>query len=161
MSSIDLTPFYRSSVGYDGLGALIDSALHGADHNISYPPYNIEALDENHYAITLAVAGFNKTELDINVEKCLLTVRGQKAKEETERKYLHQGIANRAFERKFTLAEYVEVTNADLSNGLLTISLVREIPEAMKPRSIVINQSGSILEHKAETKAESTDKDAA
>lgn len=91
----------------------------------------------------------------------MLTVRGQKGKEETERNYLHQGIANRAFERKFNLAEHVEVTDADLSNGLLRVSLVREIPEAMKPRSIAINQTGSTLEHKAETKAGSTGKNAA
>lgn len=161
MNSVDLTPLYRSSIGYDGLGALIDSAFRGADHSASYPPYNIEVLDDNHYAITLAVAGFDKGELDIHVENNVLTVRGQKGKEETERNYLHQGITNRAFERKFNLAEHVEVTDADLSNGLLTVSLVREIPEAMKPRSIAINQTGSTLEHKAETKAGSTGKNAA
>ena len=161
MGSIDLTPLYRSSIGYDGLGALIDSALRGADHSAAYPPYNIEALDENHYTIALAVAGFDNDELDINVENNMLTVRGQKGKEETERKYLHQGIANRAFDRKFNLAEHVEVTGADLNNGLLTLSLVREIPKTMKPRSIAINQSGSTLEHKTEAKTGSTAKSAA
>jgi molecular chaperone IbpA len=152
MSSIDLTPLYRSSIGYDRLGSLIDSALRGSDHATGYPPYNIEVLDENHYAITLALAGFDKSELDLNVENNVLTIRGQKAKEDEERNYLHLGIANRAFERKFNLAEHVEVTSADLNNGLLTVNLLREIPEAMKPRSIAINQSGTVLEHKQQSK---------
>ena len=153
MKSIDLTPLYRNSIGFDALGTMIDTAMRNADANASYPPYNIEALDENHYAITLAVAGFAKSELDLSVENRVLTVRGQKAKEQGEHNYIYQGIANRTFERKFNLAEHVEVTDADLSNGLLTVSLVREIPEAMKPRSIVINQPSTTLEHKTATKA--------
>lgn len=152
MNSIDLTPLYRSSIGYDRLGSLIDNALRGSDHGTGYPPYNIEVLDENHYAITLAVAGFDKGELDINVENNVLSIRGQKTKEGDERNYLHLGIANRAFERRFNLAEHVEVTSADLNNGLLAINLLREIPEAMKPRSIAINQSGTVLEHKLQRK---------
>jgi molecular chaperone IbpA len=148
MKSIDLTPLYRSSIGYDRLGSLIDNALRGSDHSSGYPPYNIEVLDENHYAITLAVAGFDKGELDINVENNVLSIRGQKTKEDEERNYLHLGIANRAFERKFNLAEHVEVSSADLNNGLLAVNLLREIPEAMKPKSIAINQSGTVLEHK-------------
>lgn len=161
MNSIDLAPLYRSSIGYDNLGTLINSALGAADLSPAYPPYNIEVQDENRYAITLAVAGFDKGELDISVANNVLTVRGKKAKKETERKYLHQGIANRAFERKFNLAEYVEVTGADLNVGLLTITLAREIPEAMKPRSIAINESGSVLEHNADTKSDEASKKAA
>ena len=149
MNSIDLTPLYRSSIGYDRLGSLINNALRGSDPSTGYPPYNIEVMDENHYAITLAVAGFDKGELDIKVENNTLTVRGEKPKKEDEnRNYLHLGIANRAFEHKFNLAEHVEVTSADLDNGLLTINLLREIPEAMKPKSIAINQSTNVLEHK-------------
>lgn len=155
MNSIDLTPLYRNSIGFDRLASLLDSALRTDTVTSGYPPYNIEMLGENRYAITLAVAGFEQTELDIMVEKGVLTVRGKKAKEE-ERHYLHQGIANRAFERKFNLADYVEVTGADLNNGLLTIKLVKEIPEAMKPRTIAINQprndghNSKVIEHRSD-----------
>lgn len=152
MSSIDLTPLYRSSIGYDRLGSLIDNALRGSDHSTGYPPYNIEMLDENHYAIALAVAGFDKDELEINVENNALTIRGEKSKGDEKRNYLHLGIANRTFEHKFNLAEHVEVTSADLNNGLLTVNLLREIPEAMKPKSIAINQSSTVLEHKLQRK---------
>lgn len=150
MNSIDLSPLYRNSIGFDRLASLLDSALRTDSVTPGYPPYNIEMLSENRYAITLAVAGFEQSELDLMVEKGVLTVRGKKAKEE-ERRYLHQGIANRAFERKFNLADYVEVTGADLNNGLLTISLVKEIPEAMKPRTIAINQTrdASVIEHRS------------
>lgn len=146
MNSIDLTPLYRSSIGFDRLASLLDSSLKSDNHATGYPPYNIEVLDDNRYGISLAVAGFADNELDIKVEKGVLTIRGQK-ESEGERKYLHQGIANRAFERKFNLADYIEVTGADLKDGLLTISLVKEIPEAMKPRSIAINQSQNVIEH--------------
>ncbi len=146
MNAIDLTPLYRSTIGFDRLASLLDSALTTDTAAPSYPPYNIEVHDENHYAITLAVAGFEKSELDISVEKGVLTVRGKQEKEDT-REYLHHGIANRSFERKFNLADYVDVTNAELTNGLLTISLIKEIPEAMKPRSISINQVQSAIEH--------------
>lgn len=151
MNTIDLTPLYRNSIGFDRLASLLDSALRTDSVAPGYPPYNIEMLGENRYAITLAVAGFEQSELELTVEKGVLTVRGKKAKED-ERKYLHQGIANRAFERKFNLADYVEVTGADLQNGLLTISLVKEIPEAMKPRTIAINQTRdtSVIEHRRE-----------
>lgn len=149
MNSIDLSPLYRSSIGFDRLASLIDHALTSETAVSGYPPYNIEVLSESRYAITLAVAGFIRDELDIQVEKGVLTVRGHKNTDE-ERKYLYQGIANRTFERKFNLADYVEVTDADLSNGLLTITLVKEIPEAMRPKSIAINQGGHVLEHKAE-----------
>jgi len=117
-----------------------------------YPPYDIEVLDDNRYAIVLAVAGFDQSEIDIKVEKGVLSVHGKKSSEETST-YLHHGIANRAFDRKFNLADYVEVIGADLSNGLLTINLVKEIPEAMKPKTIQINQAKKVIEHKSEKKS--------
>ena len=149
MNSIDLTPLYRSSIGFDRLASLLDNALSSSDNSAGgYPPYNIEVLEDNHYSITLAVAGFEEDDFDIKVEKSVLTIRGQKSAS-ADRKYLHQGIANRTFERKFNLADYVEVEGADLKNGLLTISLIKEIPEAMKPKTIAINQSKSakVIDH--------------
>ena len=152
MNSIDLTPLYRSSIGYDRVGSLIDNALRGANHSTGYPPYNTEIIDENHYRVALAVAGFEKGELDINVENSVLTIRGKKEADD-QRQYLYQGIAHRTFERKFNLAEHIEVTEADLNNGLLMVSLVKEIPEAMKPRSIAINETDKVVEHKSETES--------
>jgi len=148
MNSIDLTPLYRSSVGFDRLATLLDNAFSKDASANGYPPYNIEVLDDNRYAITLAVAGFSQSELDIQVEKGVLSVCGNKLNKE-DKQYLYQGIANRTFERKFNLADYVEVTGADLSNGLLTIQLVKEVPEAMKPKTIAINTTGSVIEHKS------------
>lgn len=151
MNRIDLTPLYRSSVGFDRLASLLDSTLRGEQTSSGYPPYDIEVLDENQYAITIAVAGFEQDELDIQTEKGVLTVRGRKADSDKERNFLHQGIAYRAFERKFNLADYVEVTEANLSNGLLTINLAKEIPEAMKPKKISIGQAESkTIEHQSE-----------
>lgn len=154
MTTIDLTPLYRSTVGFDRFGSLLDTVL-GAEKSTStgYPPYNIEVVSEDRYAITIAVAGFEEGDLDIQVENGTLTVRGKQEKADVERKYLHQGIANRSFERKFTLADHVEVTGAELRNGLLQLSLVREVPEAMKPRKIAIGGADSVLEHKASEKA--------
>ena len=158
MNSIDLTPLYRSSIGFDRLASLIDSALTSESVGPGYPPYNIEILDENKYAITLAVAGFLEEELDIKVEKGTLCVHGEK-KTKDEHKYLHQGINVAQFKREFSLADYVEVSGASLSNGLLSISLVKEIPEAMKPKTIAINQVNNALEHKrGEKLAEKSDK---
>lgn len=138
MNAIDFSPLYRSTVGFDRLASLLDSAQRH-NHSNGYPPYNIETTSENEYAITLAVAGFEESELDIQSERGVLTVRGEKANDEkSERNYLYQGIATRTFERKFQLADHVEVTNADLANGMLSISLVKEIPEAMKPKRISI-----------------------
>jgi len=146
MGTIDLTPLYRSSVGFDRLASLLDSELTSESVSTGYPPYNIEVLGENQYAITLAVAGFQDEELAITVENGILSVRGEKTGAE-KHQYLHQGIANRAFERKFNLADHVKAVGADLVNGLLTISLVREIPEAMKPVNIAINdRSGQAVE---------------
>ena len=146
MNTIDLTPLYRSSVGFDRLGSLLNSALTTDNSVNGYPPYNIQVLEENKYLITLAVAGFRQQDLDIQVEQGVLTVRGDKAKED-EQTYLHKGIANRSFERKFNLADYVEVTDAKLVNGLLEISLLREIPEAMKPKTISISTDNNVIEH--------------
>lgn len=139
MNTIDLSPLYRSSVGFDRFANLIDAAFRTEQSSTGYPVYDIEVLDENQYAITIAVAGFEQDELDINVEGGKLTVRGKKSGGQAERKFLHKGIAYRSFERKFNLADYVEVRGADLNNGLLTISLERVIPEAMKPRKIAIS----------------------
>ena len=150
MTRIDLTPLYRSTVGFDHFASLLDSAF-SVDKTVpNYPPYNIEAMDENHYAITLAVAGFSEDEFDLQVENGVLTVRGKKLIDEDDRNYLYQGIATRSFERKFNLADYVEVTDATVANGLLTIQLVREIPEALKPRKIVVNTTQDAIERKKE-----------
>lgn len=155
MSSIDLGPFYRSSIGYDRVGRLIDNALRTTESSAGYPPYNIEVLDENRYAITLAVAGFKREDLDIAVENGVLSINGGKSAETEQRRFLHQGIANRAFERRFNLAEHVEVTGADLSDGMLTVNLRREVPEAMKPRSIPIEEGNtSMLEHEQKSDPE-------
>jgi len=149
MTSIDLTPLYRSSVGFDRFGSLLNTALRGEQVSTGYPPYNIEATGDDHYGITLAVAGFGESEIDIQVEKSVLTVRGKKSESDVERKYLYQGIANRSFERKFNLADHVGVTGASLDNGLLTISLVQEVPEAMKPKKIAIGSAEKVIPHKA------------
>lgn len=141
MTTIDFSPLYRNSVGFDRMASLLDSALRSDSVSSGYPPYNIEVLGENKYSITLAVAGFERSELDISVDQGVLTVRGKKEVGDQKKTYLHQGIANRAFERKYNLADHVEVTGADLKNGILSISLLKEIPEAMKPRSISISQS--------------------
>jgi molecular chaperone IbpA len=133
----DLTPLYRSTIGFDRLANLFDQ-IGGVDDAPAYPPYNIERLDENEYRIAMAVAGFGQDELSIEVKENTLTVKGVKAPEEKERAYLHRGIAARSFERRFQLADHVQVTKADLVNGLLHVDLVREIPEAKKPRQIAI-----------------------
>ena len=151
MTTIDLSPLYRSSIGFDRLGSLLDTALRSEQTSAGYPPYDIVIQDENQYAITLAIAGFAETDIDIQVEKGVLTVRGRKTKDNSEPKFLYQGIANRAFERKFNLAEFIEVTGADLSNGLLTVNLVKRVPEAMKPKTIAINRANSVLENQSAT----------
>ncbi|MEP4547790.1 MAG: Hsp20 family protein [Saccharospirillum sp.] len=160
MTHIDLTPLYRSTIGFDRMANLLDSALRGEQTSNGYPPYNIEVTGENEYGITLAVAGFEEEELNLQVENGVLTVRGKKATNEDDknRRFLHQGIAYRSFERKFNLADHVEVRGAELKHGLLTIQLVKEVPEAMKPKTIAINgkTSGTAIEHqeaKDKTKA--------
>ena len=136
MRSIDFSPLYRSAIGFDRLANLIESAA--SNGNAGYPPYNIEQLGDNNYRISMAVAGFTQEELELSFQENLLTVKGNK-QADTERHYLYQGIAERGFERRFQLADYVRVKGADLKNGLLHIDLAREVPEAMKPRKIEIN----------------------
>lgn len=139
MRTFDFSPLYRSTVGFDHLSSLLDSINRGDANQPSYPPYNIELLETDKYQISMAVAGFQEDELDIQTEKGTLTVTGKKAEDDgVERNYLHQGIAARNFERRFQLADHVEVTGARLANGLLYIELMREIPEAMKPKKIAI-----------------------
>ena len=136
MRSIDFSPLYRSAIGFDRLATLIESAA--SNGNAGYHPYNIEQLGDSDYRISMAVAGFTQEELELSFQENLLTVKGNK-QADTERNYLYQGIAERGFERRFQLADYVRVKGADLKNGLLHIDLVREVPEAMKPRKIEIN----------------------
>jgi molecular chaperone IbpA len=135
--SYDLTPLYRNSVGFDRIFDLLDTV--GKVETGGYPPYNIERLDENDYRITLAVAGFSEADIDIVSHENTLIVSGKRPDGDENRAYLHQGIAGRSFERRFQLAEHVQVTGAALANGLLDIELRREVPEAMKPRKISIN----------------------
>jgi molecular chaperone IbpA len=139
---IDFTPFYRSTVGFDRVFNLLDSAASQIDAP-AYPPYNIERTGENAYRITMAVAGFGETELNLETKEGVLTVAGRKTAEEDKRNFLHQGIAARSFERRFQLDEHVQVTGARLENGLLHVDLVREIPEAKRPRSIKISTNGA------------------
>jgi molecular chaperone IbpA len=148
MNTIDLSPLYRNSIGYDRMASLLDNALRSQKAGVGFPPYDIETTGEDRSSITLAVAGFEESELDLQVEHGVLTVRGKKADETEEKSYLYRGIANRSFERKFNLADYIEVQGAELKNGLLSIQLVKEIPEAMKPRTIAISPAGATLEHK-------------
>ena len=140
---IDLTPLYANTVGFDRFGSLLDAALSADRQSAGYPPYDIELVGENKYAITLAVAGFQDNEIDVQVEKGVLTVRGKKDEARKDSRYLHRGIANRSFERKFNLADHVEVVSAQLDNGLLKVALVKEIPEAMKPRTIPVGVSSA------------------
>lgn len=138
MRTFDLTPLLRSSIGFENLSRLADFAARGEEGG-GYPPYNIEKTGENAYRISMAVAGFAEDELDIMVQENTLTVVGKTAEGETNgREFLHRGIAKRAFERRFQLADIIKVTGADYRNGLLNIDLVREIPEARKPRKVVI-----------------------
>lgn len=137
--TFDLSPLYRSTIGFDHLNNLFESATR--DSSGGYPPYNIERVAEDNYRITLAVAGFKQSELNINTERNTLTVKGVKAQPEVEQEepeYLHRGIANRNFERRFQLADYVVVTGASLEDGLLNIALERQLPETMKAREINI-----------------------
>ena len=138
MNTFDFTPLFRSAIGFDRLTNALENAYR-SDNNSGYPPYNIELLEENHYRISLAVAGFKEDELDIEIKNGRLTVSGAQKDGSEDKQYLHHGIANRNFERSYQLADYVRVKDAELKDGLLHIDLVREIPEAMKPRKIAIN----------------------
>lgn len=138
MRTLDLTPLYRATVGFDQIAALMDRTLASDASNTSYPPYNIEKTDDDAWRISIAVAGFGENDLAIEVKDRGLHVTARKADEDAEKTYLHRGIATRAFERRFQLAEHVRVTGAAHENGMLHIDLVREVPEALKPRQIKI-----------------------
>lgn len=141
MRPFDFAPLYRSTVGFDRLFQLLDGGIEGEAS--TYPPYNIERTADNKYRITMAVAGFTKDEIDIQVKEQSLTVKGEKKADDKERQYLHRGIATRAFERRFQLADHVEVTGADLQDGLLHLDLVRNVPERLKPRSVQIGNGAT------------------
>ena len=152
MRQFDLTPLYRSTVGFDRLGSLLDTLGAFDGDAPSYPPYNIERVGENDYRISMAVAGFSEKDLNIEVKENALSVRGEKQEEKTDSTFLHRGIAARSFERRFQLADHVEVTGARLENGLLHIDLKRELPEAMKARTIEIStksESPKVIDSKA------------
>jgi molecular chaperone IbpA len=153
MRTFDLSPLYRSTVGFDRLFSMLDNTAGFEGGGSPYPPYNIERTGENAYRVTIAVAGFSDADLSIEAKENTLTVKGEKqAKPDVQKvEVLYQGIAARAFERVFRLAEFVEVKSAVLQNGLLHIDLVREIPETMKPRTIRINgaSNGKVVEAKA------------
>lgn len=150
MRHFDLSPLYRSTVGYDRLGSLIDAALSAEPSAPSYPPYNIEKTGEDAYRISVAVAGFSEDELNIEAKEGQLVISGAKkdVEEDSDRSYLYRGIAARAFERRFQLADHVRAKGAALENGLLHVHLVREVPEALKPRKIEI-ASGVAIDAKA------------
>ena len=141
MTRHDLSPLFPYSVGFDRLDKLFETAFAGA-RDTSYPPYNIARTGEDQYRITMAVAGFGEGDLELLVQENVLTVRGKASEPENGVTYLHRGIARRAFEHRFQLADHVRVAGAKLANGLLDIELVREVPEAMKPQKIAINRSG-------------------
>ncbi len=148
MTTFDFTPLFRSAIGFDRLANALETANRYESNG--YPPYNIELTGEDDYRITMAVAGFTDDDLEIEIKQNILKVTGGKKDDSNGRTFLHRGIANRSFERSYQLADYVRVENAELQNGLLHIDLVREIPEAMKPRRIKINGGSETL---IETKA--------
>jgi molecular chaperone IbpA len=137
MDRFDFSPLFRSTIGFDRLTRLVDAATRVDNTALAYPPYNIEKTGEDAYRLTMAVAGFAPDELDITVQENTLLVTG-KAKKDEESRYLHRGIARRAFERRFSLADHIKVVGAGLANGMLHVDLVREVPEAVKPRKIEI-----------------------
>lgn len=153
MNNFDFSPLFRSTVGFDRLSRMLEqSSL--SDQNVSWPPYNIVKESDDNYRITMAVAGFSDSDIEIVSKENQLTVSGRIASVDEQKSvtYLHRGIAERAFERKFQLADHIRVTSASLENGLLTISLVREVPEAMKPRKIeIVSAETKAIEGKKKT----------
>jgi molecular chaperone IbpA len=150
MRSFDFAPLFRSTVGFDRLASLLDATARLEEPG--YPPYNIEKTGDDAYRITMAVAGFAPEDISVVAQANSLTVSGKSQRDESEVKYLHRGIAGRAFERRFDLADHITVKSAALNNGLLAIELVREVPEAMKPRTIQIGggqANTSVLQNKA------------
>ena len=144
MRTFDLAPLYRSAIGFDRLASLLEQR---AESQPSYPPYNVELLAEDKYRIVMALAGFTRDEVEIVAERDTLHVTGRKQKDATERTYLHRGIAARDFEQRFQLANHVKVTTASFDNGMLTIDLVREVPEALKPRKIAIGDANGTVDN--------------
>jgi molecular chaperone IbpA len=153
MRTIDFSPGFRSTIGYDRMARLVDAANKASEASAqpSYPPYNIEKLDEDSYRISMAVAGFGDGDIDVTVKENTLTVSGNVEKDQNvgDQAFLHRGIAARAFERKFDLADHIIVTGAEMENGLLHIDLVREVPEEKRPRKIEIGSGAPKLEQKA------------
>src|SRR6266851_2590372 len=138
MDRFDFSPLFRSTIGFDRLARLVDAATHVDSAALSYPPYNIEKTGEDSYRLTMAVAGFSQDEINIVVQENTLLVTGKAQTEEENGRYLHRGIARRAFERRFCLADHIKVVGASLDNGLLHVDLVRDVPEEAKPRQIKI-----------------------
>ena len=154
MRTIDFSPLFRSTIGFDRMQRLLDAATRADEASLSYPPYNIEVVGEDAYRITMAVAGFSEDDLDITVKDNALAVSGTSRTDPDGVTYLHHGIAGRSFERRFQLADHIKVIGATLTNGLLHVDLVREIPEEMKPRKIAITSpkgasAGKAVEGKA------------
>jgi molecular chaperone IbpA len=138
MDRFDFSPLFRSTIGFDRMARLVDAATRVDNTALSYPPYNIEKTGDDSYRLTMAVAGFAQNELNITVHEGTLIVTGKAHKDDEHTRYLHRGIARRAFERRFSLADHIKVAGASLDNGLLHVDLVREVPEAMKPRQVKI-----------------------
>lgn len=155
MRNFDFSPLYRSAIGFDRMANLLDNLSRAEQNQPSYPPYNIELTGEDKYRITMAVAGFDPAEIALEVNQNMLTVSANKAADNQEKTYLYQGIAARSFERRFQLADHVQVQSANYHNGLLHVDLQRIIPESMKPRSIPISVSGgaNVLSHKNDAQA--------
>ncbi|MCT2540485.1 Hsp20 family protein [Sedimentimonas flavescens] len=151
MRSFDFSPLYRATVGFDRVADMMDRVLSAEVAQPTYPPYNIEKTDENAYRISIAVAGFGSDELNVELREGALIVSGKKAEEEAARTYLHRGIATRAFERRFALADHMKVTGASHADGMLHIELVREVPEALKPRRIEIAGPSTVEAKAVET----------
>lgn len=142
MRTYDFSPLFRSTVGFDRVSRLLDAALQGSDSGQGYPPYNIAKVGEDQYRITMAVAGFTEADVEIVQQENSLLVRGRRAESDEDGvSYLHRGIAGRSFEHRFQLADHIQVTGANLENGLLDIQLVREVPEAKKPRVISVRRA--------------------
>jgi molecular chaperone IbpA len=153
MNRFDFTPYRRSTVGFDRLFDLLESSVR-QNSGDNYPPFNIERRDEDTYRITLAVAGFRADDIDITAQQNLLIVQGKKRDEDQAGEMLHVGIANRGFERRFELADYVRVEDADLADGLLVIDLVREVPDAMKPKKIALPGQSALVENTGDDETE-------
>lgn len=153
MRTFDLTPLYRATVGFDQIADLMDRAIASDVGSNSYPPYNIEKTADDGWRISIAVAGFSEDDLSIEVKERSLNVAARKAEDDSARNYLHRGIATRAFERRFHLADHVRVTDASHENGMLHIDLVREVPEALKPRQIKISSAGKTDANLVEAKS--------